>query len=340
MKRGYRSLSILKPMWTEQVNHVYHKLHPLLDLFSLIQPYNKSFHVDGSFGDVYMQLSLLKEYSAQDSEFAIFISKAYLELAKQALGATSKLLPIDSSWLRSFLMQHGILSEVPGLPRPLLLTLYPVLPDLIRLGHLSPIVAYKTILNIEPSSELESPMPIETQTLRPEGVEILKKYNLTPGRTVVICPFNNTWTEIEPKFWSSLIPAVKSIGYDVCINTAGRSELLSEKGFTDHSVKLINVPAHLVVTFTKACGYFITGLNGFSTIQWLFNDETYGLILINSFDGQCAISKNSDSIVHKSLFHRDKYGFRENDKIKELLFNPVESSVILQEILRGIKCRG
>lgn len=326
-------------MWTEQANHLYHKLHPLLDLCSLIRPCAKSFHVDGSFGDVYMQLSLLKEYSLHNTNYAVFISKRYLKLAELALGKKSKILPINSTWLRSFLMQHGVLGEVPGLPRPLLLTLYPVLPDLISRGQLNPITAYRAIINLEQAHQLESLISIESSLLIPQCIEILKRNNLTPGRTVVLCPYNNTFSEINPAMWVSLVESLNRLEYDVCINIAGQGSEFPEV-VTKGNYAFIEVPAHLAVTFTKLCGYFVSGLNGFSTIQWLFNKEVRGFILINSLDGHTILPKNSMSYsYYHSLFHQDQFPHLDCCGIKELLFDPQTPEILLDLITEGIRKR-
>lgn len=249
------------------------------------------FQVHGSFGDVYMQLSVLSELIDRGASFAILIDDKYKRLAMTALGDRAQILFVNQPHLNAILNRQRVLGFSKNLPIRLLPTLYPMVAELIVSGLLK----YSDFLRFLIHREVKQTGPfreIEGDDERIEAREHISKLGLCPGKTLLVSPVNNTQLPIPNRVLLHAVSIARDCGWDICINTAASRSDLRVLAAEAPEVVFFDVPAHLPVSFATACGFYVVGNNGFATIQALFNSECEGLHLINGFDAVDGLIKD------------------------------------------------
>lgn len=296
---------------SEYNNHVHHKFKPIIELAKLGGDAESSFHVDGSFGDIYFQLSILRELLDSGGDFKVFIEKKYVELASIALRSQVPILPIQSLWLREFQMRYGILGRVPYLPIPLLPTVYPVISELCLNGSLSYLNFLRSIAGLKGPFKSNLLISIEGDRELKEAFNLLKTNDLPVKRTVVLCPTNNTWAEFPEAFWLELIDRLLLENIVPLLNHP-EGDCPNTRRIYGKAIKIIKVPAHLCVSLVRCCGGYVSGNNGFASIQYLLNRQVYGAILNLVSNNENApnshiINKNGDICPIINPFHAQNY---------------------------------
>lgn len=257
----------------------------LLDINSQTHDLNAIFHVHGSFGDIYLQLSVLRELANSNVPFAVLIDPKYKSLVEVAFeGSRSeiRIIYINSHALNNILNQKVILGFSRRLPTRLLPTVYPSIPELILNGSLFYADFLRTMVLQECPQGRPFPV-LEKEEQVTQCQSILSQNMLRPGRTVLISPHNNTQMPIPSAILSEIVTLCIEYDWDVCVNSADATSIDSDKFSNLPQVKVLAVPPHCPVSFVTACGLYVSGNNGFSTIQALFNHRTVGLHLINAF---------------------------------------------------------
>jgi len=260
------------------------------------------FQVYGSFGDIYMQLSVIAELVDSGVKVAVLVDKKYERLATTALGASSQILLVSQSHINSTLNRQRILGFSDILPVRLQPTLYPLVAELILRGLLK----YPDFLRFLVHREVKHAGPfreIEGESERIEARDLVSKLGLRFGRTLLISPFNNTQVPIPNRVLLHAVSIARDCEWDICINTAASRSDLRGLAAEAPDIVFFDVPAHLAVSFATACGFYVVGNNGFATIQALFNSECEGLHLINSFDASEGFIKDqAGNMIEESRF--------------------------------------
>jgi hypothetical protein len=250
------------------------------------------FHVHGSYGDIYIQLSVLKEIALTGRKVAIIVDQLYTELVMRAgENLFAAVVTANGQFIDATLTSIGLLGRHDGLPTRMMATLYPFATDLIKSGSL----AYLDFLRVMAKSEAIGSMePMETSSWhRDTAMQLLAEAEVPIGKTVLMSCDNNTQLEFSEAFWLEVTALVRNAGLIPCLNASGtpRSNhqpvLLREVDY----LKKIAVPPHLAVSVAAACGFYIGGTNGFTGIQCLFNETAKGLHLINCTESQAGITK-------------------------------------------------
>lgn len=262
------------------------------------------FQVHGSFGDVYIQLSVLKELIDRGASFAILIDEKYQRLAMTALGGRAQILFVNQPHLNMILNRQRVLGFSKDLPIRLLPTLYPMVAELMVSGLLK----YSDFLRFLIHREVKQTGPfreIEGEGERIEARAQLESLRLRPGKTILISPFNNTQAPTPTKVLGHIIDIARAIGWDICVNTAA-SKIDFKSLYASHEdLVFFDVPAHIPVSFASLCGCYVGGTNGFSTIQALFNRDCRGIHIINAFDSAKGELKDQMGNQHstKMFYH-------------------------------------
>lgn len=274
----------------------------------------KTFHVHGSFGDVYLQLSVLTELLQDGAAINIIIDKNYQQLTNLALSKWPDqvtLLFAPGGVVNKILTDIDLLGKSKNFPIRLLPTLYPMVPNCIYDGALQYVDFTRLLAGSGFKGKL-TPLECHERNIR-EAEETIIQSGGKIGSSMIICPHNNTHEEFKKEFWLNIIEVVKNTGWTPLINSGGaiKSKVISY--LASHGCKMINIPPHLVVTVTAAAGSYTTGVNGYSTIQALFNDRAGGFNLIKnerSMEGKivdkCLEGANPQIMSHS-------YSFREQD---------------------------
>lgn len=300
--------------WENRIKDKYTALTFLQALAEKAKPDRKTFHVYGSFGDVYLQLSVLTELLRDGESINIIIDKNYQKLTDLALSkwpAQANVLLAPGSVVNQMLTNIDLLGKSKNFPIRLLSTLYPMVPNCIYDGVLQYVDFTRLLAGSSCKGKL-SPLECHERNIN-EAEEIIIESGGKIGSSMIICPHNNTHEEFTAEFWLNIIEFVKNAGWTPLINSGGalRSNVISD--LASYGFKTINIPPHLVVTVTATAGSYTTGVNGYSTIQALFNYRTVGFNLINNnccTEGRI-IDKALEGANPQIMSH--SYSFREQD---------------------------
>ncbi|MDR1539164.1 MAG: hypothetical protein LBU32_14435 [Clostridiales bacterium] len=113
------------------------------------------------------------------------------------------------------------------------------------------------VFELDESVSYQLPLYLNSQR---EGLILLEKYRLLPGRTVVLSPYSNTLLELPDDFWKRTAERLKGLGYSVCTNSSGANEPAIE------DTTLVYFPLGQAVDFMNAAGFFIGVRSGLCDI--------------------------------------------------------------------------
>jgi hypothetical protein len=262
------------------------KLDPLALLQSILNhclPNSTIFHVHGSFGDVYLQLAAIK--------VSIIIDERYSQLAQVAATQDTKIIFAPGEYVNKLLTKLGLLGRSKTLPIRLLSTIYPMIPELILEDQLQQAAFLRQLVwseKVGPFTKIEN-----YDVLREEAEKIILEAGGKPGRSILVSADNNTQREFDENFWYTVCQKISSRGWTPILNSSGTLSNREPNILRSADLIKIKVPPHLATTIVTSCGGYITGTNGFATIQALFNHRTSGFHVINgdTFDGKYIYSK-------------------------------------------------
>ena len=295
------------------------------------------FLVHGSLGDVYFQISLLKEYCLTfNVRVSIIIDNKYLILCKNALSANNIYLVVNADIVNSLLGSLGTLGSNRSYPLLLLPTMYPMISECINNGVLKYIDFLKTLIGIDIYNY--SLLQIEDYENNDEKIKnLFNLNNLIKNRTVILSIDNNTINEFTYSYWSQIIDKILSVDLIPCINDSG-TLTNSFSSFNSHFPKTvkIKISPETIVSTVKYAGFYIGGTNGFQTIQSCFNHSSKGIHIINAIN----INKNNqiedkfnNLLPLDRFFHSISYSDYFINKQKEFIeYSEVINPLILQEI--------
>lgn len=285
-------------------------------LLKIMGDYERIFHFNGSFGDVYIQTACVKESLKKDEKIAVISESRYVKLINNALaGHIINYVEVNSSVINIILNEERILGRTKVFPIRMLPTLYPMIPECIVNQKLQYIDFLRTLL--EANNVKEKLPKIESDNAKNEALKFLKRENIKIGKTVIISADNNTQEELSDEFWSQFIHISIENDYEICLNASGTINKEANK-LMDRNFKKINVPPELVVSIAEVAGLYASGNNGYATIQALFN-QGFGFHFIKK--------SNNESNVIKDKFNNDikiDQFFHKNSFRKEFLHNQVE----------------
>ena len=270
-----------------------------LDNFTKIQrvlPINESsFHVYGSFGDVYIQIAVLKELLEEKKEkFNVIIEEKYANLVNNALGQNIGKYYADGG-VNQLFNEIGLLGKTGNLPIRLLPTLYPGCSELIMAKRLYYSDFLRGIIGVEKKgyfSKIE-----DNDKLSIEAEQIIKAAGCEPGKTILLSLDNNTQKELTEEFWMRIIKNIAKQNKHILLNNSGTLSYKSASMLSELNIPKINVPPELAIALPTIAGGYIGGTNGFSTIQALFNDNIKGVHFINSIE--CTENRITDKFGNK-----------------------------------------
>jgi hypothetical protein len=252
----------------------------------------KIFHVHGSFGDVYVQIAVLSELAkSKKVTFGVIVDQKY-DLLVNTLRTQGVTIAFgDGAWVNDQFASIGLLGNSDPQIIRLLCTVYPMIPELIHLGHLSYI---KFLRCLAGSSEVGRLPKIEAYD-EDQLLQTFAQSNVVPGKTVILSMDNNTHEEFPEEFWLTIIGFIKDLGLIPCINASGTLQANTHRILSNSQLPTMKINPEQAVSLVEMAGFYIGGTNGFDGIQAFFNEKSKGLHLINF------INNNTD-------FANDKFG--------------------------------
>ncbi|CAM8630238.1 hypothetical protein MCEMSEM52_00547 [Burkholderiales bacterium] len=282
-------------------------LENLLHIMRVTPQNQQCFHIHGSFGDVYIQLSVIKEILALlGKRVTLIIDERYRRLIELSLGGRCDVIFFNAQAMNNVFNMVGFVGTSSSLPIRFLSTLYPIITELItsrRLYYSDFVrqVAGSTVVG--PFAALEEPSSNHIN----EALDLIRTTGVSPGRAVLISADNNTQVEFEKNFWDHIIEVLIKIGLSPVINDSGTLSADGSVLFSGSSLPKIKVPPHLAVAACSAAGGYVGGTNGFQTIQALFNRDTCGIHFINGFGAdKSGIPDKAGNYVRVDTFFHSK----------------------------------
>lgn len=274
----------------------------IIDRFlSITRTVNSSYHVYGSFGDVYIQVALIKEkfdssnIGAEKHKICIFISPKYEQLILYTFRDASEYVVvwlIENNLANLIFNNINLLGRHENYPIRLLPTLYPLIAELINSGKLLYLDFMRNLIGSNCIGKIGA---IESALHEEEARRILADNNIRLGKTVLICADNNSQATFSGEFWTEVINAVTHCGWEVCINDSGNitndETVILGSYRANLNIKFLKIPPHLPISLTKLMGSYIGGSNGFITICAHFAESTRGLHLINCLESENGFNK-------------------------------------------------
>lgn len=288
-------------MWQYQV-----KLNQKAELYKFLAPklaQGRVYIVEGSFGDVYIQFSVIREIledleEVESSILTLVCDEKYATLAQLCCDGFEKKASAvvctssGMAFLTYTLDSEGIRGNCPGLPIRLLPTTYPLIPDLISCGILS----YINFFRVLAGSNRRGPVQL---------IESLFKKNhslsgATPTRRPGVLISIDSYTFESPglDLWISLYMRLENDGMSPYINATNENSALV-KDFIRRLPKprtVIIQPEECVSVVSSFQGGYIGSTSGLMAIQAYFNRWSRGIHIIN----KGLASNQSDVILDHS----------------------------------------
>ena len=267
----------------------YNYLSLLNQILSITREANDTYHIRGSFGDVYMQLGIIKEKFLielnlnNDYKICVLIAQKYTKLVASAFNYSNqvKCIFIEDLLANEILDKINLIGKIDKFPLRLLPTIYPYIPELIYAGKLLQIDFMKFVVGVKSQGPLFS---LEDDLSRKEAHSYLVENNISIGNTVLISADTNTNIEFPIYIWEKIITFINKLGWNVCINDSGNLHNSKSNLITNNNLKFLKIPPHLPVSISELMGAYIAGSNGFMTILSLFGENVKGVHLINALN--------------------------------------------------------
>ena len=140
-----------------------------------------------------------------------------------------------------------------------------------------------------------------------------KQGGLRSGRSVLLCPINNSQKKLPDIFWKTVAERLNDKGYKVFTNMGGLNPVNGPPTMPVEGTTPVDLPINLVVSFANFAGRVITGSNGMLNLMLLAGFETFKLTHLvqvpldsdetdNSSLGYKAPAQSKATALHGSAF--------------------------------------
>lgn len=315
-----------------QINKI--RLENFVNIMKLIPNKNHTYHVYGSFGDIYLQLSALKELLDEKKEiFNILIDQKYENLANEALGLSITKYYTTGGNVNNLFNDLGIVGKTGNLPIRLLPTIYPGCAELILAERLYYSDFLRGIIGSSRVGVFSKIENIDNQKSKTQ--EIIRSSGCEPGNTLLLSVDNNTQKEFSEDFWMFIINLIKKHDVSILLNDSGTLSYESANLLSSTDLPRIKIPPELAVAIPSIAGGYIGGTNGFSAIQAIFNDNVCGLHFINALESSTGKIKDKfeNEYNENSLFHANSWKEAFRNKQTEILIKKNTKEIEIENLL-------
>lgn len=138
--------------------------------------------------------------------------------------------------------------------------------------------------------------PLEPPRILPEweqqAMRMALEHGLRLGRSVLLCPINNSADRYSQLFWNAVAERLVQQGYKVFTNMGGLNAHNGLEQMPIPGTTGVNLPVELVIPFIHLAGRVITGGNGMSFLTMLANWKTFKMtqLLPTPADGKLSHS--------------------------------------------------
>lgn len=174
----------------------------------------------------------------------------------------------------------------------------------------------KFVFNLPDTVKPEHPIQKDAEK---ELMKLFKSKQLQERNTVVLSPYSNTLANLPKKFWDELAKQLKQLGFSVCTNCNGTTEVAVKETIS------VFVPLNFAPQFIERAGYFIGIRSGFCDI--ISGAKAKKIILYNKQERFF----NSSAYEYFSLKKMEL-----SEDVIEILFEQ-EDKKLMEDILYSLK---
>jgi len=227
-------------------------------------------YLSGSYGDIILNLALLKSFHEKhDKSIIVLMPSRWELLAKRFKYQFVDYILIDDAFdqrirLSMANMGRPFLRE-PGLLFPLLPTLHPWLAEFNRSGRISDFELRRGLFGVKMGSKFDVPPLDEERQQQVQG--LLKNLEIKKGRTICLSFLTNSNQTIPEWVQFLIYSTICERGFDCIINTAYSfpGKQLGNLVIPNNS-KQIEIPCDCPFEFIEYFGGFIGVLNGITVV--------------------------------------------------------------------------
>ena len=140
-------------------------------------------------------------------------------------------------------------------------------------GGLSETDFSRFTLRLPWSARLDTPrIPPEWED---QAWQLAKQVGLRSGRSVVLCPINNSSVKFPLTFWEQMARRLNELGYTVFTNVGGLTATNGLSTMPIPGTTAVDLPINLVVPFINFAGRVISGPNGMFFLTMLAGYESF-----------------------------------------------------------------
>lgn len=130
-----------------------------------------------------------------------------------------------------------------------------------------------------------------------EAWQIAKNAGVSVGRSVLLCPINNSAKRYPDIFWETVAIRLKKNGYKVFTNMGGLNQFNGLSKMPVNETIPVNLPIHLVMPFLNFAGRGISGANGMLLFIMLAGFKSFQMTQL--IGGYSTITEDHSSLGYK-----------------------------------------
>lgn len=296
--------------------------------------------INGSFGDVFPNLALLKAfYEKYESNIEVLISTRWIELTERFNYPFVKyvLLENENLFRYTLMLRQASFALVKGYPYPLLPTLHPHMGEAVLSQRISDYEIKKLILGLPKGCKMDLPK-LETERLA-NLKKIFSDLECTPGKTLIISLKRNSMPPIPKSTRVKIINFFEiNSDLDIMVNDA---ETFDRIGFDTEGLtraKIIRIPCDCPIEMVNYAGLHLGISSGLGVILGTFPvqaklaylvDTTKTTVLNNNFE--------TDSYAFNSVLNSCKDEIVKSNIIKEFIYTEDGIEKALEQVLQWVK---
>ncbi|MCG2586665.1 hypothetical protein [Massilia sp. TS11] len=165
-------------------------------------------------------------------------------------------------------------------------------------GGISETDMMRFVLRLPWNAKLEAPYIAPEAEQR--AMALAQEKGLRLGRSVLLCPINNSARRFPDLFWSTVAARLQERGYTVFTNMGGLKPHNGPETMPVQGTIPVDLPIELVIPFAHLCGRMISGGNGMCFLTFLGNLKSFKMTQI------LPVSKDVQ-VGHSSLGFRAPY---------------------------------
>lgn len=159
-------------------------------------------------------------------------------------------------------------------------------------GGISETDMMRFVLRLPWNAKLEAPR-IQSEW-EDEAWQLAKQLGLRLGRSVLLCPINNSGRRFPDVFWRTVAERLNELGYKVFTNMGGLKPWNGPPTMPVEGTTPIDLPIRLVIPFANFAGRVISGANGMCFLIMLGCFDTFRMTQL------VTVWKN-EQVCHSSL---------------------------------------